>query len=87
MNRLERLQQTTTEKEKAQLSHQVAIDKLQAQADLLETQKLVASKKQELEDLKSAPELSLSRIIEVQDELRSYQDGEKAIKELIKELF
>ena len=87
MKRQERLQQSTQEKEQSQVSHQVAQDKLQAQADLLETQRMVSVKKQELDELKSAPTLSLSRIVQVQDELEGYEKGVKAIEALIKELF
>lgn len=87
MKRLERLQQTATEKEQAQLSHQVQQDKLQAQADLLETQKQVSIYQQKLEDLKSAKQLSLSDIINTQNILDGYIAGEKAITKLIKELF
>lgn len=87
MNRLQRLQQTSTEKEQQQLSFQIQQDKLQAEADLLETQKQLSSKKQELDDLKSAKTLSLSRIISVQDEILGYERGEQAIIDLIEELF
>ena len=87
MNRQERLQQSTADKEQSQVSHQVAQDKLQAQADLLETQRRVSVKKQELEELKSAETLSLSKIIQVQDELEGYEKGVKAIETLIEELF
>ena len=87
MKRLQLLTQTSTEKEAQQLSLQVQQDKLQAQADLLETEKQVLLKQQELEDLKSAKTLSLTDIIKVQDELKGYQQGVKAINALIKELF
>lgn len=87
MKRQERLQQSAQEKEQSQVSHQVSQDKLQAQADLLETQRMVHVKKQELDELKSAQTLSLSRIIKVQDELEGYEKGVKAIEALIKELF
>ena len=87
MKRLERLGQSSDEKKQAQLSHQVAQDKLQLEADLLETQRQLAIKKQELEDLKSAPVLSAADIIKCSDEIEGLKAGEKAIKELKKELF
>lgn len=87
MKRTDRLQQSATAKEQAGVSFQVQQDKLQAQSDLLATQQKVQSKLQELDELKSAPKLSLPEIIKVQDELEGYEKGAKAIEKLIKELF
>ena len=85
--RLQLLQQTATEKEQQQLSFTIQQDKLQAQADLLETEKQVGLSQQKLEDLKSAPTLSLGDVIKAQQELEGYERGVVAIKALIKELF
>lgn len=87
MKRVDRLNQTSTSKEEAQVSHQVQQDKLQAQSDLLETQRQVSIYQQKLEDLKSAKVLSVSDIIKCQNDLDGYAAGEKAIEKLIKELF
>ena len=87
MNRLERLTQTQQEKDNAVVSHQVAQDELQLQADILETQRQVELKKQELETLKSNQTLQPSKIVACMDELEGYQKGLKALKKLKTELF
>ena len=87
MKRLELLQQSPEKLEKDQLSHQVEIDKLQAQADLLETQRQLNICKQELTQLKSAKELSFVSIINKQNQIEGFEKGVKSIESLIKELF
>lgn len=87
MKRVELLKQSKETRDEQMLSHTIQQEQLQAQADLLETQKKVAQLKQKLETLKSAEELSLPEIVGTQVELEGYQAGEKALKELIKELF
>ena len=87
MKRTERLSQEKDEKLAANQSRQIAQEKLQEQADLLATQSQISLKEQELEDLKSAPTLSVPNIVKCQDELEGLRKGEKAIKALQKELY
>lgn len=87
MTRSERLQQNPEDKQQAAVLHQIQRDKLQAQADLLETQGQLSITKQQLENLKSASVLSLFDVIEKMNEIAGLEAGEKAIKELIAELF
>ena len=69
MKRKELLQQTKDQRDEQTLSHTLQQEELQAQADLLETQKKVAELKQRLEDLKSAKDLLLPEIVATQVEL------------------
>jgi hypothetical protein len=87
MNRQERLLQTADQKKSQQLSNQIAQEKLQLQAHLLETQSKVSGLEQHLENLKSSKFLSVVDIIKCQDDITSYKNGIKSIKALQKELY
>lgn len=73
--------------EKEQLDHQLAQDKLQLQADLLETQRQLGVKKQELVNAKSASVLEAGKVLSIQDEVKALEAGEQALIDLEKELF
>jgi len=87
MKRLERLQQDKENQQKEQAVFQAQQDKLALEADILETQRQVGLKEQELEALKNAPQLVPSNILAKQDELEGYIKGLKGLKDLKKELY
>ena len=83
----QRITQDQKSKDAQSAEHQSKTAELQVQADLLETQHQVALAEQRLEELKSATPLSVKAVIEQQDILKGYQQGEQAILDLQKELF
>lgn len=87
MKRLELLQQTETQKATVELQYQLEKDRLQLEADLLETRSALELKRQELHRRKSDRELSPVKVIEVQGEIEALERGVKALEALKKELF
>ena len=87
MKREQLLQKKDSQVEKEQVSFQLKEDKLQLEADLLETQRKVGQSEQKLLTLKSASRLSPSEIIAESDLLEGYKAGIKALESLKKELF
>jgi len=87
MKRIQLLEQTQDQKTEQQRSHQVKLDKLQAEADLLATESKVEEMTQKLVTLKSASVLSIPDVIAAKNELEGYKEGLKDIKAIIKELF
>ncbi len=82
-----RLQQSPEELQAKSIDKTVALAKLQAQADLLETQSALAEAELTLEALKNSNQLSIVVIAEQQDNVNALVKGITAIEELIKELF
>ena len=87
MKRIKLLSQSQENKEEAQLSYQVAQDKLQLESDILATEQAVSVAKQELLALKQAPVLSPANIITKMDEVKGLVAGLSTLKDLRAELF
>ena len=85
--RLDYLNQSQDQMDSAKQSHQNQKDKLQAQADLLETQLRRSEAEQLLEEMLSRDTLSLPDIISQEDVIAGYVAGEKALKRWISQLF
>lgn len=60
--------------------------KLQFEADKLATQRAISEYKEKLDNLKSDYPINIQAIITMQEDLKNYEAGLKAIKDLQKEL-
>ena len=83
----ELLQQSEKEKESAEIEFQVEQTKLQLQADLLSTKQSLVAKRKELTASKSKYDFNVQKIINLQIEVESLEDGVKRIEKLQAELF
>lgn len=70
----QRLERTQQQKDAASLDHSVSMAKLQAQADLLETQRALAKLKQDLDEALSSPKFSLSKVTEMTQEITALEE-------------
>lgn len=87
MKYLDRIRKGSEEILSEQQQYQAEDNKLQLEADLRETQRLLKSEQRRLEELKSQPQLSGGNIIECQDMIAGLTAGVKALGDLIHELF
>ena len=81
------VQQTESQKEEAQLDHDVAQSKLQLESDLLETKRELSVAEQKLEQLKSNIPLSAQDILSAEADVRDLKAGVDGIRRLKEELF
>jgi hypothetical protein len=68
------------------VEYKVESTKLQFQADLLETQRVLEESKAKLKNLKSDYPLNTEAIINAQIDVESYEDGIERMKDLGREL-
>ena len=87
LTRKQLLQRSESTIEAEKLVYQLEDDKLQLEADLRETNRALTSKNRELLQLKSAPKLSPTSIVEVTGEIESLEKGIQILEDLIAELF
>lgn len=88
MKRKDLLKKSTEERTKEELDYTLEKDKLQLEADLLETQRDFANAKQKLKALKSEAEnFSPAKIVNAMNDVASLEAGLQALNDLKQELF
>ena len=83
----ELLQLSDKEKESTEIEFQVEQTKLQLQADLLSTKQSLVAKQKEVAVVRGTFPFSTQRVINLQIEVESLEDGVKRIEKLQSELF
>ena len=87
MKRAQLLQQDEQTKSLQELAAQLSLDKLQLEADLVETKSALSRSEQKVLRLKSADILSPTEIVNGMGEIEGFKAGLKALNDLKKELF